>query len=678
MQRAGFLLILAALWAAPVLSRTNPDDIEFKIKFVADKSFFNAGEPIEIEISYVTQSQNRYQGSWSSPSPELETVIPTLTPTDGVFDLRTVQDFMGFGGSFLSSIGFLGSEPVVQRLDLGDWYRFQKPGHYAVIFKSGEISREKGVAEGGGRDHLALESNTLEFDIGVDSAWSASELEEIERALKNKQNPDRDRALHRLILLDTPSSVRKLVELYLSKTDVPDYSEGVIYRALLKSSQMDVIISLLEMALSDPLVWPRQGMTDLLAGLQVRKELGVLARMPEDPAAETKWRERFDARTKVFEDYLEKVNAQVLRSIKRRTGPERLAAIFQAWFTAERQNASKPVRGEILSQLRSEVLSAALEMGPGERVQILTTMWPNEPHEQLKPIALSLVESRRSEDSFYLDEGYKFWCEGWPQDCSRAILSEAIRPGTATSKNAVFLMAESEHPELDDMLKARLKDPGMMQDSWESQRVAAIILRASSRKLRPAVDEFLDKYAAQTRYGCEIEGYLIGYLFRNAVADATKRFTEETSGGANHACASQLLRTLNTVRYSDELISLAVEALDSADLVSAGMAATFLGSRGPATVEAALWHRLETLREKWQERAVELRAADTGIFHGSVGQQAAQLERAGTVQLEQALVSALVSGASWKLSAGQQSRLRAGCLTEKCPDFADGKMLVGF
>ena len=304
-------------------------------------------------------------------------------------------------------------------------------------------------------------------------------------------------------------------------------------------------------------------------------------------------------------------------------------------------------------------------------------MWPREPHGQLKPIVLSLAESRRKEDSFYLDEGYKFWCEGWPQECSRAILSDAIHPGSATSKNAVFMMAESEHPELDEILNARLKDPGMIQDSWESQRVAAIILRAGSRKLRPAVDEFLDKYVAKPRYACEIEGYLIGYLFRTAVADATKRFSEETGSG-DHPCASQLLRTLDTVRYSDELILLASKALDSGDLGSAGMAATFLGLRGPATVEPALWQRLGTLREKWRERAVELRGADMGILDGGVQEQVAQLERARTVQLEQALVSALVRGANWKLTTGEQYRLREGCLTEKCRDIADGKMSIGF
>jgi hypothetical protein len=679
MRRVGFLLILVGLCATPVLSGTNPPDIEFKIRFVGDKSFFNIGEPIEIEISYSTQSEKKYLGGWTSPSPGLEGVTPTLAPTDGVLDLRSVRDYMGFAGSILSSTGFLGSQPVTQRLDLGDWYRFQKPGHYVVTVQSGEVSRAKAAEEGGGRGPLSLESNPLEFDVGAaDPAWSMSELAEIERVLGSQEDPgEREHALHRLVLLDTPPSIRKLVQLYLSKADAVDNSGYVVDRGLRESSQIDVIIPLLEAALSDPLVQPREGLTDLLAGLQVRKELGALPPRPQDGSALKEWKNLYDARTKVLQEYLARANALMLRSIELRTGPARAAAIYQTWFTAERQNVSKPVAPELLSRLRSEVLATALELGPGERVQVLYLMWPRQPHSLLKPIVVSLAESRRKEDSFSIDDGYKFWCEGWPQECSSAILSDAIHFGTPTSKNAVFLIAELEHPELDEILNARLKDPGMLQDSWESQRVAAIILRAGSRKLRPAVDEFLDTYVAQPRYGCEIQGYLIGYLFRTALADATKRFTEETGSG-NHPCASQLLRTLDTVRYSDELIPLAAKALNSGDLGSAGMAATFLGFRGPATVESALWQRLDTLREEWRERAAELRGADTGILDGGVREQAAQLERARTVQLEQALVSALVRSANWKLTPGEQERLKEGCLTEKCRDFADGKMSLGF
>src|SRR6266404_160513 len=129
---------------------------------------------------------------------------------------------------------------------------------------------------------------------------------------------------------------------------------------------------------------------------------------------------------------------------------------------------------------------------------------------------------------------------------------------------------------------------------------------------------------------------------------------------------------------SPESRALVAKALDSGDLGSGAMAATFLGLRGAAAVEPALWERLSTLREEWRERAAELRGADTGILDGGVREQAAQLERARTVQLEQALVSALVRGANWKLTSGEQDRLREGCLTEKCRDIADGKMSLGF
>lgn len=72
------------------------------------------------------------------------------------------------------------------------------------------------------------------------------------------------------------------------------------------------------------------------------------------------------------------------------------------------------------------------------------------------------------------------------------------------------------------------------------------------------------------------------------------------------------------------------------------------------------------------------READTGIVDGTGPEQAAQLEQARTVQLEQALVSALVIGANWKLATGEHERLLEGCLTEKCRDIAEGKMSFGF
>jgi hypothetical protein len=667
MRRAGFLLIVAALWVAPVFGGTNPDDIEFKIKFVEKKSFFNVGEPIGIEISSSTTAEKKYRGGWTTPMPGLVSVIPKVTPTEGAIDLESVRDYMRLPGSILSSIGFLGSQPVIQRLDLEDWYRFEKPGHYSVSVQSNELSMAKPAKDGGGWELFPLESNILEFDIVNDPSWRASEVEEIARALKNKDETEQERALHRLILLDTPQSVKKLVQLYLSKTELNESSRTVAYRGLRESFQLDVIIPLLEAALSDPQVEVREGMTDLLASLQVRKNLGVLPPRTEDPAGQQEWNERYNTRTAALQRYLAKADALVVDTVGRRTGPERAAAIYQVWFTAERLNASGPVAPEKLSRLRDEVLSVGRDLASGQQIQVLAALWLAEPHWRLKPLVLSMVENRNKPDNFSLDEAYKFWCEGWPSECGAIILAEAIQPGTTTSKNAVFLLSESEHAELDEVLTARLRDPRTMQDSWESQRIAAIILRAGSRKLRPAVDEFLDKYVAQPNYGCEIESYLIGYLFRSAPADAKQRFMQETS--STHACASQLLRTLNTVRYSDELNPLAIVALDSSNLSSAAMAAIFLGVRGPATAQSALWRRLEKLQEDWRERTAELRGANTVGLQIDARTQAAQLE--------QALASALVAGANWKLAARDVEHLRASCLTQGCHDATEGNVSLG-
>lgn len=676
MRRCGFLLVLVGLWAAPGSDLRKPDDLDFRIRFVRDKVSYHAGESIDVEILFSTQAEKKYAGSWTSPRPEFETEALQISPMDGVVDLR--DRIRGWSGSIVGSYGYLGTEPQIEHLDLSDWYRFQKPGHYSLAITSKSVSRVKSAEEGGGQEHLTLESNPLEFDIlPADPSWDAAELAEIERVVDHSEDPQElYPALHRLEILDTPASVQKLVQLYLSRGPDGDPSHSVA-PGLNNSLRADLVIELLESSLSDPKRNPRGLGADLLAEFQVRKEMGALPHRPDDPEKVREWERKVEERNKSYEKYFARNNALLLTNLEQRSGPERTVAIYEAWKNAERQNGQNQAVPENLSRLRSDVLAVALKLGPGERVQILYSMWPTQPHAQLKPIVLSLMESRRKEDNFYLDEAYKFWCEEWPQECSTAILADAIHPGTPTSKNAVFLLGEAEHPELDEILRTRLKSPEMLQDSWESQRTAAIILRGGSRELRPSVDEFLDKYVAQPRYGCEIDGYLIGYLFRIAPADATKRFAEETQS-EDKPCGTELLRTLHQVRYTDDLIAVALKALDSPNLGAAGTAALFLGIHGKASAKENLWKRIEMLREEWRERAAELREAETTILGEGKREQTGQLKRARTAYLEQALVSALVRGTNWKLTPGEQQDLREGCFTDKCREIAEGRMSFGF
>jgi hypothetical protein len=156
----------------------------------------------------------------------------------------------------------------------------------------------------------------------------------------------------------------------------------------------------------------------------------------------------------------------------------------------------------------------------------------------------------------------------------------------------------------------------------------------------------------------------VNYLVRFAPKDAAKYLT---TAFQDKECYCGWLVFLDHDRYSDDLITLAVKALDSPNPTIAASGALFLGMHGPADTEELLWRHLDTLWDKWRDRAGELQSAGLSI----PGPWA-------TEHLEQALVSALVHGANWKLTLAEQDRLRAGCLTDDCRKFAAGEVSMGY
>ncbi len=659
-----FGIVLFLIWGHP-LRAANPEDIEFRVRPVKDTHVYHMGESIEMEISYSSQIEKKYYGSFSGPSPELAGVTPHVTPIDGVFDLRELRRDHGVAGSFLGGLGYVGAQPVTQQLDLCRWYRFQRPGHYSVIVTSTEVSRLKGAEEGGRQEHLTLESNPVDLDIlPADPAWVAGELSNIEQELNTARDAGkRGPALRRLALLDTPASVQMLLQLYLANSDGAE--DWMFDSGLRDSSQIDIIIPLLETALSDPAAHVPSGLPEMLADLQTRKELGVMPAYPSDPAEQQKWTEESKGRSKVHDKYLARANALLVASIERRSGPQRATAIYQVWYDADQLKATEPLAPEVLSRLQSNVLAVANDLDHAQQVQFVVLAWQTMPHEQLLPMIRKLAEDSVNHPAGYDNhEAFQLWCEGWPEECSAAILQDVLESNAKTDMNVILLTSEAEHPELDKMLETQLRDPATLQDWAQSQRTAAVVLRAGSRNIASAVDSFLDQ-SGRTR-GCagETRGDLLGYLFRVAPEDGGKRLTAELQA-KNNSCGSEVLRTLHSVRPSDDLIPIVTKALDSPDFVVAQSAALYLGEHGPASTEDALWRRLEAVWSAWQGRSSEL--PDEMMSVGpDIKDQTAMLERA--------LASALSHAANWKLSPAELDRLRSGCLTQRCRDIADGKM----
>ena len=648
------------MWAA------NPDDLDLSLRLTRDPPVFHAGESLEFEISYSTRTEGKYRGTWTNPSADLEFVGLHLSPTSGLVDLRSLHEG-AYGGSFLSSFGNLDpKDPMTQKADLTDWYRFEKGGHYEFRVSSPQvISRIKTAEEGGGLEPIALESNTIEFDVlPRDAAWETQELTAATQDLGGDAAVHAQ-AIRRLVLLDTPASIAKLVSLFLAEaapvgdatpTSSPD--NYLIYRGLEESGRPASIVPLLEAALEDPQRRPASNLlVNLLAGLQVRQELGP----PEEK--EPDWAKRDQRR----QDYLKQDTAKLLASIRQRSGPQRSAALFQAWQLTERSNSRPEEASAALVQLRQEVLASAKELPLDDLISFVTQVWNQKsmPREQVLPLVryLALAAGRPKEENYRLQfEAYPLWCEESPRECSEAILADAANPDSPLLSNTILLVTEAEHPELDASLKERLAEPGMLTDYMKAQKTGALVMRAGSRNLQPAVKEALAQLAGHAS-NCDLQAYLLGYQLRFAPKDATQ-YLRAAFQDKERSCG--WLRFLGQQRYSDDLIPIALEALDSPNPSTAASGALFLGAHGSADVEDVLWGHLDAFWEQWRNRAAELRSAMPGLSGA-----------AAAAQLEQSLVNALVHSANWKLTLAEQDRLRSGCLTDNCQKVAAGEISLG-
>lgn len=594
MKQIAILGVLIFCLSAQSLLAQNPDDLKFELRLTGDQSAFHEGEAIPVELTYSSDTEKKYQGSFSTPRPEMGCITVSLTPSDGSLDLPRFHN--GVAGSYLSGFGYLGSTPRVEHIDLSEWYQFGRNSHYLVRAESKCISRVKSIEEGGGLEHLTLESNAVDIEIlPHDPAWAAEELSRLDQILRTQtveRQAWRD-ALRHLAKLNTPASISRLLEIYLAGGDKRNV--WAAEHELQESLQLDSVIPALLAAVTDPSLAPPDGIASLLADLQTRKKLGVTEPYSDDPIKQAEQKTASEKRRKIREEYFRQANDLLLASIQNRTGQQRAAAIYYAWWNAEGLKNTDGISEATLAQLRARVLSVHDELPPDLLPQFLWTGWQVLPHAPLLPLARRFaIESLEKLNGSY--DAIRMWCEGEPTPCNTAILDAMRKSRPKPYKPAALLLTESEHPDLDEWLREHLRDPEMVQSSADSQTIAAVILRVGSQNLLPDVKQFLDKLPPKNSMPCEINADLLGYMFRFKPKEASLRLSSELQSTEND-CGSQLLRTLRDDRYSDDLIAPAFVALDSANFRTAQTAALLLSEHGPASAQDALWKRLESLRD---------------------------------------------------------------------------------
>lgn len=178
-------IILSGLLLCVYLANAQtPNDIQFELRCTRNPPIFHIGEKVELELAFSTTAPDKYLFVNSSSRDHnnfFNYEHYVISPSEGVIDPQPHQNDGVFliSGSWLHGLPHPISESITRHVDLNDWIRFLKPGHYVLTTVTSGFSLLGETISPDNR-RLSIKSNQVEFDIiPADQAWAASELADI-------------------------------------------------------------------------------------------------------------------------------------------------------------------------------------------------------------------------------------------------------------------------------------------------------------------------------------------------------------------------------------------------------------------------------------------------------------------------------------------------------------------
>ena len=174
---------------------------------------FNRGKSsLELEFSSTTPKRFTVDGATYDRSGRLTIDTFAIDRMDDVSDpmLDYFASAGGVIGGGLRGMGVLGDKPYAVTPELNEWFRFDKPGVYALSVTSRRASDDSVTPAA----IVPVESNTVSFEIlPRDPGWEASELDAARR-IADARDPSSSDARHgcrMMRFLGTTAAVQEMV-----------------------------------------------------------------------------------------------------------------------------------------------------------------------------------------------------------------------------------------------------------------------------------------------------------------------------------------------------------------------------------------------------------------------------------------------------------------------------------
>ncbi|HEV2835166.1 MAG TPA: hypothetical protein VGW58_07610 [Pyrinomonadaceae bacterium] len=637
MRSCQFLIFCALL---PLINVTNaqtpaPADVRVKLVFADKKDVFRVGEQIRLNLEF---SADR-EGYRVETGPDGGTVgndVVVVAPETGITHwLDELQDNRPVP-RHAYGIGALGSRTEAVEIILNDTLRFDSPGRYTVSVTTRRVSTNSSSRG------FPLTTNALSFEIQPMS--EADEEKEVKR-LSELLNTRRDSVsvaelTRQLSFLSGDPSTREKLRRFLSP-EPADYG-AYMYTGLFIARNRLLVLKSLEAALRDPNIPATTSMvaattrlkTMLTHGIREKPADGItwFLEAPENPLA-----------AEIREGYI----VELAAGLAKRTGSNQTttAVTILTFLQKDGRTTSNPGLPEVRRILVQQF----------DTLHFSTKDWLLREHAKLLddpaliPSLKKILSASDSTSKSTRGTVLGRLMELAPDEARPYVIAE-IRDVNSPVDPAILIGLQDESlPELDATLLDQIRSLTSLSQNKDFKYLKFKI-------------HLLVRFATNNIYGDVMELYrrvgkglpvdsragLLAYFAKHNDEEAIP-LIEQALSDVKSGQASILLTQLTALYYSKSIGALLKKLLETDDISQASNAAYLIGVHGLPGDEQLLEARLKRWREQWSDRVAEADAQRHGL-------------------IERSLVTALITGKSWKLSDTRANELRMSCLTQLCKE----------
>ena len=618
-----FAAFLVAFLAQPAAA-----PVALTVRLATDHQQFRPGEIIPIELEFNSAIPKRFSvdGATYDRSGRLMIDEFLIDRIDDVSDpmLDYFASSAGYIGGGIRGIGVLGAQPFTVKLELNDWFRFDKPGTYTLRVRSRRVTDDAT----GPAAIVPVESNAISFEIlPRDAAWEASQLEAARQIIDaNPRSTDSRSGCRMLRFLGTDGAAMELLRRYGS---VPDQGCEFDYMAgLFGAPNRAEVVRVMEMGLRAP----DQPITS--GYLRALTTLSVYLQHPEFRPAQTP-----DTKGRLIP------GGEITR---RADLIEAAMSAYRDIVTASLPDKTARARAITLAETAApgdQLTKAFLDLPVERQTSLLAYGWNTVAGPAMLPALRQLVNAPPSDQQSLPDLALRRLAQLAPDEARPLLVREIQKPRRGATTATLGTLPDAELPALDQALAANLE-----ADVTEIH--AGLVQRYATRAIEPRVLAIVGDTIG--RLACRQQSSILAYLLR--VDEATGvAMLDRASQSRSTGCWQTLLGDVADQHMMPALQLRAVAALDDSDPEILLDAIKTLGRHGTSDALPPLRAAFQRWHAAWADRAAEI------VYSRTIDRPNA---RQGMV--EDAYRQAIGAGQGWLMRADDLRELQSLCVTDNC------------